>query len=351
MTTLETIQTHTLAQRLAEGRIPAPEAFRYAIQLAEALRPIHDSGGAHGAVAPANIAVTESGLELLPAPVPAEAITAYTAPEVLEGRPPEASSDVFSLGAVFFEMLTGRRAFEGSIPEEAAGAILMGEPPSSGSPAVDRFLGGCLAKEPAARLHPVQKISMALKLLSVRERCAEAAVSRRRATAAAVLRAEMQQVEGRMTAQLQAHEKAMSDMQSAVSNALDALREQFHAMGSELAAAQDRAERGVEAFGERLTASVQQIMGDIGESLARVDRSAGAAGEQAMRVAQSVGAVDERMARLEQSFEQTRDAHAVAIEAERMARAQTDDMVERVVEALELLQSTVLDQVEERPTA
>jgi len=401
MTTLEPIQTHTsMAQRLAEGRIPAPEAFRYAILLAEALRRIHDAGHAHGAVSPANIALTVSGLELLPAPAPSDAVTPYTAPEMLGGRPPAAASDVFSLGTVVFEMLTGRKAFEGDTPEELAEAILMSAPPSTGNPAIDGFFGRCLAKEPTARLHPMQRIATGLKLLSVTERCTEAVASRRKAEATAVLRAEMQQVEERLIAHLQVHEKTMADMQSAVSNALDALREQLHAVGAELAAAQGRAEQGMEAFGEQITSQVQQIVGEIGESLARVDRSAGEAGDQAMRAAQRVGAVDERITRLEQgvstvgerigpveqglddararmavveqgldassqsasglrevvagqllSLEKTLTVHAAAIESERIARAQTDDMVERVVEALELLQLTVLDQAEGRAIA
>src|ERR1043166_7264396 len=105
----------TLARRIAEGRLPASEALRYAMQVGESLRKIHDAGEVHGAVTPSNIYLTDAGAELVPpgAAVQADAITGYTAPEVAAGRAPESRSDIFSFGAGLYEMLTGRRAFEG----------------------------------------------------------------------------------------------------------------------------------------------------------------------------------------------------------------------------------------------
>src|SRR5215471_3308262 len=74
----------TLAQRLSEGRLPAAEALRNALILAESLRQIHDSGKVHGAVSPINMAIIPAGVELLPAPEwTLGAITPYTAPEML----------------------------------------------------------------------------------------------------------------------------------------------------------------------------------------------------------------------------------------------------------------------------
>src|ERR1035437_2109558 len=98
MTTNETVpanEPRTLAQRLAQGTIPAPEARRYALILAEALRKIHDAGQVHGGVSPASIVLTGSGLELLPAANTTAAITAYTAPELLQGHPADHNKKLF----------------------------------------------------------------------------------------------------------------------------------------------------------------------------------------------------------------------------------------------------------------
>jgi serine/threonine protein kinase len=136
----------TLAQCLSQGRIPVAEALRYSMMLAEALRKIHESGRAHGAVSPATIGLTATGLELLPAPSIDDAV-AYKAPEVLDGLPADSRSDVFSFGCVVFEMLSGKRAFEGTDRSAMA---------PSGSPAVDRLVGSCVVKDPAARIQRVQ---------------------------------------------------------------------------------------------------------------------------------------------------------------------------------------------------
>src|ERR1019366_1409868 len=132
MTTNATIpmnEPQTLAQRLAQGRIPAPEAQRYAMLLAEALRKIHEAGEVHGGVSPASIMLTGSSLELGPAPRTKGGITPYTAPELLEGQPPDSRSDVFAFGAVVYEMFSGRQAFEGDSEAALSAAIETSAPP------------------------------------------------------------------------------------------------------------------------------------------------------------------------------------------------------------------------------
>src|ERR1035438_9430815 len=129
MTSKQTPMTpQTLAQRLSQGRIPVAEALRSSMLLADALRKLHEGGGTHGAVSPATVHLTATGLELMPAP-PMDEATAYQSPEVLHGGPADARSDIFSFGAVVYEMLSGKRAFEG----RERGAMA-----PSGSPAVDR---------------------------------------------------------------------------------------------------------------------------------------------------------------------------------------------------------------------
>src|SRR5215813_7384222 len=118
----------TLGESMASGRLPMAEALRHGINLAEALRRLHDEGRVHGALSPEHLEQVNHGLELV-APnrgMKAE-ITRYTAPEVAEGQAPDARSDIFAFGAIVFEMATGRPAFEGE----------WDVPPSSGNPALD----------------------------------------------------------------------------------------------------------------------------------------------------------------------------------------------------------------------
>src|ERR1035438_585822 len=142
-------QTKTLAERLSEGRMPVGEAFKCAMQLADSLRKLHDQGKAHGAITPSNVALAADGVELLPAAQGSAAtITPYTAPEVVQGHTADERSDIFSLGAVLFEMLTGRRAFDGKSRVTLAANLTNAPTPSSGSPLVDRLVGPCLTKNP-----------------------------------------------------------------------------------------------------------------------------------------------------------------------------------------------------------
>ena len=214
----------TLAQRLAEGRLPIAEALRYAMQLADCLGKLHDVGKAHGAVTPSNLVVVAGGVELLPPPEGSSgAITPYTAPEVVQGRAADARSDVFGFGAILFEMITGRRAFEGDSRITLAANLLETPAPASGSPTVDRLVGPCLNKNPEARSQRMQKIMMELKLLSVamRRSEADAAAAPRRDAAAdtAAIRAEVQQLEVRMEARLRDQETSVTEMHRSASAA------------------------------------------------------------------------------------------------------------------------------------
>jgi hypothetical protein len=160
--------TNTLAQRLGEGRLPVAEALRYALQLAETLRTLRDAGKVHGAVTPANLALTSGCVELLPAAGGSiRAITPYTAPEVVQGGAPDARSDIFGFGAILFEMLTGRRAVSGETRHTS---------PATGNAAFDRLLGPCLHRNPDTRIAGMPKVMMELKLLCAAARRAATGV-------------------------------------------------------------------------------------------------------------------------------------------------------------------------------
>ena len=254
----------TLDQRLAEEDIPAAQALSYAISLAEALRQMHDAGQVHGAVSPVNITVSGTRLELLPAAAPTEGATPYTAPELLQGHRADARSDVFSFGAVAYEMLTGRPAFRGDHRATLAEAILHAPPPSTGNPGIDLFLSTCLAKDPAARFERMQKVLLEVKLLAIHAR--RAVNPARCWQAAAALCAELQEIETCLVSRIEAHERTVSDSGRTTREDLDTLREQVSALGAQFAAAQQRAERGAssagytnEAIGSRVSQTEQGL--------------------------------------------------------------------------------------------
>jgi hypothetical protein len=439
---------------MTEGKIPVAEALHYAMSLAEALRKMHDAGKFHGAVTPSNIAMTATALELIPSLGPPATVTPYTAPEVLQGQPADARSDIFSFGTLVFEMLTGRPAFDGAGQTELKLAICNAAPPASGSPAVDRLVAGCLAKSPAARWQRMQKILMELKLLTVAARRADAAPPARGVSDSA-LRSEIQQLEARLAARLAGYDKTIAAMQASAGETIASLKEELAAAHSasgetaaslkeQLAALHRSSGETVAALKEQLSAmqassgeavaslkeqlsAVQSSHGETaaslkeqltavhassGETVAslkeqlagvqselsaiqqrpeqpRIDVEALTAQIQAhleetmaalsqklqaetketadTRINEAVAGVNQQMAAAEQSGEEIRkhfatlqsnvaaDLHdfeknlktqSVAIESARTAMAQTDDLVERVVEALELLQSSLIDQHE-----
>ena len=332
--TMFPVEVQTLAQRLRGGRLPAAETFRYAMQLADALRRLHDSGKAHGAVTSININLTEGGLELQPAPEWSEgAVTPYTAPEVLEGAEIDSRSDIFSFGAILFEMLTGRRAFEAEGRADLLAAVSSSPVPLSGTPAVDRILAGCLANDPESRTPCMEEVMMQLKLLTVNTRSndpgAPGSFGREPADSGA-LRMEMQQLETRFAARLQAHERAVVELQRSTSQAVLDLRSQLATLTAELAVAQTRV-------------PLPSAEGTLDPA-----------------------AVD-RLNHLERRFEEFRLRHAeferntaadlidieaglkrqaAELDSNRSAMGQTDDVVERIVEAIESLQIAVADRAD-----
>src|SRR5215475_902727 len=180
---LEYLEGQTLADRLVKGALPLDQALQLAIQIADGLDKAHRAGVVHRDLKPGNIMLTKSGAKLLdfglakPAaplaslatmtvskahsPVTQEGMIVgtfqYMSPEQVEGKELDGRSDIFSLGAVLYEMLTGKKAFEGKSQLSVASAILEKEPPPISSlkpltPAsFDHAIRRCLMKEPERR--------------------------------------------------------------------------------------------------------------------------------------------------------------------------------------------------------
>jgi len=180
---LELVEGETLADRIERGRIPIREALRFATQIAEALEVAHEKGIIHRDVKPANIKITPDGnvkvldyglakvreleggrsdLSNSPTILATSAgmmmgTTPYLSPEQANGRPATRSSDLWAFGCVLYEMLTGRRPFEGDTVTAILAEILKTDPdwrrlPAETPEGIRRLLRRCLRKEPAHRL-------------------------------------------------------------------------------------------------------------------------------------------------------------------------------------------------------
>jgi len=191
---MECVEGETLAKRLEKGPLPLDQVLKYGAQIADGLDKAHRSGVVHRDLKPGNIMLTPSGAKLLDfglakpaaAPVSAATLTAvrtapvteegtivgtfqYMSPEQVEGKEVDGRSDIFSLGAVLYEMVTGKRAFEGKSQLSVASAILEKEPEPISAvkpltpPAFDHAVRRCLAKNPEERWQTARDLALELK--------------------------------------------------------------------------------------------------------------------------------------------------------------------------------------------
>jgi serine/threonine protein kinase/Tol biopolymer transport system component len=177
---MELLDGESLADRLQKGPLPLSQALRFGTQVAEALDAAHRQGITHRDLKPANVMLTKSGAKLLDfglaragteAPPVADSTSLptavrpltekgtvmgtfqYMAPEQLEGLPADERTDIFALGVLLFEMVTGRKAFEGATRTSLIAAIVSSQPPPASSvvavspPGLDHVIQKCLEKD------------------------------------------------------------------------------------------------------------------------------------------------------------------------------------------------------------
>lgn len=205
---MEMLEGQTLAQRLAQGPIPLKEMLRIGAEICEALEAAHRSGIIHRDLKPGNVMLTKSGIKLmdfglaktvaagaaagsegapllsatrnLTSPTISPLTTAgqvigtiqYMSPEQLEGRDADHRSDIFAVGAVLYEMATGKRAFDGKSQLSIASAILEHEPePISqiqplAPAALQHVVQTCLAKDPEERCQSAHDVRLELQWIA-----------------------------------------------------------------------------------------------------------------------------------------------------------------------------------------
>jgi chromosome segregation ATPase len=195
-----TANVQTLTESFTAGRMPWNDALRYGAQIIDSLRHAHDEGRCHGALTPDAVILSATGVELVPAPAGEPVrVTAYTAPERLAGGAPDARADIFSLGALLYEMFTGRRAFSGETPEELAAAIENSIPEPIGDTGLDRLVSNCLVKDPAGRWQRLQQVHMEFRILTFSAKRAQQLSAPRQHFA---LQADLRKVEDQLSARI-----------------------------------------------------------------------------------------------------------------------------------------------------
>jgi len=193
---MEYLEGETLAARLTKGPLPLEQVLRYGIELAEGLEIAHRGGVVHRDLKPGNVMLTKSGSKLMdfglakpitPAVPPSSGLTQtlarssqpltaegtvvgtfqYMSPEQVEGKDADPRSDIFALGAVLYEMVSGKRAFEGKTTASVLAAVLERQPApiSSIQPttpqALDHTVKRCLAKDPEERWQSARDVARA----------------------------------------------------------------------------------------------------------------------------------------------------------------------------------------------
>ncbi len=204
---MEYLEGETLGDRLRKGRLPLEQVFRMGAEICQGLEQAHRNGVVHRDLKPGNIMLTKSGAKLMDfglAKAPAAPLgnlsgsnslatmsqplttegtivgtIQYMSPEQLEGKEADKRSDIFALGSVLYEMVTGKRAFEGKTTASTIASILAAEPKPLSAiqplspPALEHVIATCIAKDPEERWQSCADVSRQLEWVAKAPKPAE----------------------------------------------------------------------------------------------------------------------------------------------------------------------------------
>ena len=193
---LELVEGETLAERVAKGPVPVEEALEVCRQITEGVEAAHEKGVIHRDLKPANVKVTPAGkvkildfglakafedetpaADISQSPTLTEEMTragvilgtaAYMSPEQAKGKSVDNRTDIFAFGSVLYELLTGKRAFEGETVTDTLAMVLQGQPdwkalPEDTPTRVIELLTDCLEKDSAERLPDIGHVRIQIK--------------------------------------------------------------------------------------------------------------------------------------------------------------------------------------------
>jgi eukaryotic-like serine/threonine-protein kinase len=195
---MELLEGQSLAARLTAGPLPLEQALRYGIEIADALSRAHRQGIVHRDLKPDNVVLTKQGAKLLDfglakvgAPVAASGVSImptieksltaegtilgtfqYMAPEQLEAQAADTRTDIFAFGALLYEMVTARKAFEGRSQASLIASIINANPAPLSTiapmtpPALERLIRICLMKDPDERWQTAQDVATQLRWIA-----------------------------------------------------------------------------------------------------------------------------------------------------------------------------------------
>jgi serine/threonine protein kinase len=295
----------TLESLLAQSSLSAGQALRHALKLGLAVRSAHKNGQIIGVLDPCHIyfdgdrAVIETA---------SAEFSPYSAPELLAGAKPDVRSDVYALGGIVYHLLTGQPFPGNSAPLGLLAAEEFQE--------LESVILRCLDPKPDRRWEDVRILCIELRLLSHSVARLEAA-AKPRPSFDAQLRAESSRLELILDSRIAASEQGLTEVRNTVSETREYLRTAF-----------DFAE-------EHLRAQAVTI-DNLQKKIAHTDDLASACD----RVTLSVQSIESRI-----------DTHAESLETLQLIAAQTDSLVERVVESIDSLQSFMLERIGDHPSA
>jgi uncharacterized coiled-coil protein SlyX len=337
-------QTNTLtrSRRLADGPATTQQAIDYGLSLAQELKRRHQAGAGFGSLHPDLIGLNGAAAFIEDGPAPG--ISRYSAPEQWEGQAPDARSDVFAFGSVFYELLTGRPVVEGDSPEEwrASFAGRDAALPNGIAPELARLIDRCLNIRPEERWQHVSAIVVELKLLAASHRHAKAAVDWKR-----WLSAVQTEIDERLAAHRSEHHAALGDV---------------HRTLGQLASRAEEHSASAAAAAQTLTALAESIS-SAHAKLDALDHSLHAAHENLGFLGETVNMASQKLAGLEESVSaashelgaldvSVRDLNVRAafqhraIESIQSAVAQTDEVLDHVVDAFDSMHRIVIERAD-----